>query len=137
MDAPLSGKSDMKRIDAAAALASIVHGDVRVFTFSHNLVEVPPRRGMAGVDAVIRSQPHGGTYLGGALVKVNEIAAYDRIVVITDEQSHDSVGGPRPDARGYMVNVASHKNGVGYGQWLRIDGFSENILRFIADHERG
>src|SRR5215510_346936 len=66
MDARLSGKSDMKRIDAAAALGAIVPGDVRVFTFSDRTVEVPPRRGMAGVDAIVRSLPHGGTYLGAA-----------------------------------------------------------------------
>jgi 60 kDa SS-A/Ro ribonucleoprotein len=31
MEAKLSGKSDMRRVDAAAALASIIPGDVRVF----------------------------------------------------------------------------------------------------------
>ena len=35
----------------------------------------------------------------------------------------------------YMINVASYKNGVGYGAWVRIDGFSENVLRYIAEHE--
>src|SRR5690606_32214485 len=39
MNAPLSGKSDMTRMDAAAALASLIHGDLRVFTFSNALVE--------------------------------------------------------------------------------------------------
>lgn len=135
MDERLSAKSDLKRMDAAAALASIIHGDVRVFTFSHQVVEVPPRRGMAGVDAVIRSQPHGGTYLGAALEAVNREVPYDRLIVITDEQSHDAVGGPK--GKGYMINVASYQNGVGYGDWTRINGFSENVLRFIAEHERG
>jgi 60 kDa SS-A/Ro ribonucleoprotein len=134
MDVPLSARSDLKRIDAAAALASIIHGDVRVFTFSHQVVEVPPRRGMAGVDAVIRSQPHGGTYLGAALQAINEQIPHDRLIVITDEQSHDAVGGPK--GRGYMINVASYQNGVGYGDWTRINGFSENVLRFIGEHER-
>lgn len=134
MDTALSGKSDLKRIDAAAALASIIPGDVRVFTFSQALVEVPPRKGMAGVDAVIRSQPHGGTYLGGALNTLNAQVPYDRLIVITDEQSHDAVGGPK--GKGYMINVASNQNGVGYGPWVRIDGFSEAVLTFIGEHER-
>jgi 60 kDa SS-A/Ro ribonucleoprotein len=116
-------------------VASIIHGDVRVFTFSHQVVEVPPRRGMAGVDAVIRSQQHGGTYLGAALEAVNRGVPYDRLIVITDEQSHDAVGGPK--GKGYLINVASYQNGVGYGDWTRINGFSENVLRFIAEHERG
>jgi 60 kDa SS-A/Ro ribonucleoprotein len=49
IDGRLSAKSDMRRIDAAAALGAIVPGDVRLFTFSNDVVEVPPRRGMAGV----------------------------------------------------------------------------------------
>lgn len=134
MDAPLSGRSDMKRIDAAAALASIIHGDLRVFTFSNNIAEVPPRRGMAGVDAVIRSQPHGGTYLGAAIAHLNAHVKADRLIVVTDEQSHDAV--PDPAARdAYMINVASYQNGVGYGRWNHVDGFSENIIRWIREHE--
>lgn len=134
MEGQLSAKSDMTRMDAAAGLASIIHGDVRVFTFSTQVVEVPPRRGMAGVDAVIRSQPHGGTYLGKAVAALNAQVPHDRLIVITDEQSNDRVPGPR--GKGYMINVASARNGVGYGPWVHIDGFSENVLRFIHEHER-
>jgi len=135
MDTKLSAKSDMTRIDAACALASIIHGDVRVFSFSNSLVEVPPRRGMAGVDAIKRSQPHGGTYLGRAIREINAKVRYDRLIVVTDEQSHDAVGGPADGSRGYLINVASYRNGVGYGDWTRIDGFSENVLRFINESE--
>ena len=133
MNAPLSAKSDLKRIDAAAALASVVPGDLRVFTFSNGVVEVPARRGMAGVDAVIRSQPHGGTELGKAVAHVNRLP-HDRLIVVTDEQA----AGPVPDPKAplaYMVNVASARNGVGYGGWTRIDGFSEAVLRFMHEHE--
>lgn len=135
MDAKLSTKSDLSRLDAAAALAAIVPGDVRVFSFSDNVVEVPPRRGMAGIEAVTRSQMHGGTRLGSAVARVNK-EAHDRLIVLTDEQSSDPVG--RPVARhAYMINVASYKNGVGYGNgWVHIDGFSEATLRFIAEYER-
>lgn len=132
MDAKLSMKSDLMRIDAAAALASVIHADnLRVFTFSNAMAEVPPRRGMAGVDAIIRSQPHGGTYLGGAIQALNQNVKYDRLIVITDEQSHDRV--PNPTGKNnYLINVASAKNGVGYGKaWTHLDGFSEGILRYI------
>ena len=133
MDAPLSMKSDLKRVDAAATLAAIIPGDVRIFTFSNAVVEVPARRGMAGGDAIQRSQPHGGTELGKAVAKVNGIA-HDRLIVITDEQSRDPV--PDPVAgNAYMINVASAKNGVGYGAWTHIDGFSENVLRYIRENE--
>lgn len=132
----LSAKSDLTRMDAAAALASIVNSDsLQVFTFSQALVECPPRRGMAGVDAVIRSQPHGGTYLSQSLAELNRKVKYDRIIVITDEQTHDGAIDPLQGAKGYMINVASYKNGVGYGRWTHVDGFSENVLRFIHELE--
>lgn len=134
MDTKLSAKSDMTRLDAAAALASVINGDVRVFTFSEQVVEVPPRRGMSGVDAVIKSQPHGGTYLGAAVQAVNVNVKHDRLIVISDEQTADRV--PDPVAKhAYMINVASNKNGVSYGRWTHIDGFSEAVVRFIAESE--
>lgn len=137
MDAKLSAKSDLSRADAAAALASIIHGDLRVFSFSNAVVEVPPRRGMAGVDAILRSQPHGGTALAEAVAAINKQVPHDRLIVITDEQSTSWRPVPDPVAKhAYMVNVASNKNGVGYGKWTHIDGFSEGILRWIYEVER-
>jgi hypothetical protein len=135
MDWKLSARSDLTRMDAAATLASIIPGEVRVFTFSQAVVEVPPRRGMAGVDAVIRSQPHGGTLLGAAVKRINAVP-HDRLIVITDEQSSDAVPDPKA-AKAYMVNVASARNGVGYqGRWTHIDGFSEAVLGFMREHEQ-
>jgi 60 kDa SS-A/Ro ribonucleoprotein len=145
---PLSARSDMTRMHAAAALASIIRADqLRVFSFSNQLVEIPARRGMAGVDAVINSQQHGGTALFDAVAAINQNVPYDRLIVITDEQASGPVGWgsrlsgnlrslPNPTGIGYMINVASAKNGVGYGAWRHIDGFSENVLRFIEEYER-
>lgn len=143
----LSARSDMTRMDAAASLGAIVPGDVRMFTFSDDVVEVPPRRGMAGVDAVVRSQSHNGTRLFDAVAALNKTVTYDRLIVVTDEQATDPsrfghwIQGkvsrlPDPTGkRGYMVNVASAQNGVGYGRWTHIDGFSEGVLRFIREVE--
>jgi 60 kDa SS-A/Ro ribonucleoprotein len=71
-------------------------------------------------------------YLGQALGKIRE--KYDRIIVITDEQAHDRVLGP--PGRGYVINVASFKNGVGYGAWTHIDGWSEAVVEYIRELER-
>jgi hypothetical protein len=136
MDERLSAKSDLTRMDAAAALGAIVScDDMKLFTFSTSIVEVPPRRGMAGVDAIVRSQSHGGTYLGAAMTMINKIK-HDRLIVVTDEQSHDRV--PAPVAKhAYMINDASNQNGVGYRDgWTHIDGFSEGVLRYIHEVER-
>lgn len=154
MNDKLSAKSDLTRFDAAAALASIIHGNVRMFSFSDEIVEVPPRRGMAGVDALNNSQAHNSTRLFDAIAAVNQQVPYDRLIVITDEQSAPSQGAlrlgtwgcrryeqsqvttcPDPKGRGYFINVASAQNGVGYGKWLHLDGFSEQVLRFITEHE--
>ncbi len=102
-----------------------------VYTFSFDAVFVAPRRGFALRDAMEASQPHGGTNLGRALDAVRE--PYDRIVVITDEQSHDHV--PAPRGKGYMINVASARNGVGYGAWSHIDGWSEAVVEYIREVE--
>lgn len=136
MDAQLSAKSDLKRIDAAAALAVLVRGissDCRVFTFSNQVVEVPPRNGMALIDAVIRSQPHGGTYLGQAVELLRKNVKADRLIVFTDEQTADSVG--KPIGRGYIINVATNQNGIGYGEWVKINGFSESVVSYIQELE--
>jgi len=134
MAARLSRRSDLTRMDAAAALGSVLHGDVRVFSFSNDIKEVPARRGLAGIDAIARSQPHGGTLLGKAVEHVNGLK-HDRLVVITDEQSHDRV--PDPASRkAYMINVASYRHGVGYGCWVHLDGFSEQVLHYIWQYER-
>lgn len=131
MDEKLSAKSEMRRMDVACSLAMIgreMFENLRVFTFSNNLIEVPGRRGFALRDAIMNSQLHGGTELGKA---VRSLPPRDRLIVITDEQSHD----PVPQMKGYLINVASNRNGVGYGQWLHIDGWSDKVLDYIAKYE--
>lgn len=133
MDAAISGKSEINRIDAAAGLAVLVReiaSDCRVFTFSNALVEAPAYRGLALVDGILRSQPHGGTELGAAVQRVAQSVPFDRLIVITDEQSHDRVSAPTT-GRGYVVNVAPYQRGVGYGSWTHIDGWSERIIDFV------
>jgi hypothetical protein len=36
---------------------------------------------------------------------------------------------------GYMINVASALNGVGYGAWSHIDGWSEAVVEYIRELE--
>jgi 60 kDa SS-A/Ro ribonucleoprotein len=97
-------------------------------------VQVAPRRGFALRDAIVTSQPHSGTYLGKAVEAVNGRFAYDRMIVLTDEQSADRV--PAPKGKGYVINVASNKNGVGYGPWNHVDGWSEACIDYVQEFER-
>jgi 60 kDa SS-A/Ro ribonucleoprotein len=135
MVAALSRRSEMLRTDAAYGLAVLLREiaeTVSVYTFSDKLVRVPARRGFALRDALDQSQPHNSTLLGDALNRIDE--PYDRIIVITDEQTHDRV--PAPRSRGYAINVASYRNGVGYGPWTHIDGWSESVVEYIRELER-
>ena len=107
----------------------------RVFSFSYEVLEVPNRRGFALRDAINKSQRHGNTYLGKAIRHIQETCKYDRLVVITDEQAHDEVPQPKAGTKSYIINVASNQNGVGYGAWTHIDGFSESVIKFIQAYE--
>jgi 60 kDa SS-A/Ro ribonucleoprotein len=138
MEVALSRKSEMRRSDAAYGLAILlreVAEKVTIYTFSDHTQLVPSRRGMALRDALDCSQAHQGTYLGSALATVDAQLrkGYDRIVVITDEQAHDHLGSPR--GKGYAINVASNRNGVGYGEWTHIDGWSEAVVDYIVELE--
>jgi hypothetical protein len=147
MTVPLSRRSEMLRTDAGYGLAVLLREiaeKVVVFSFSDNLVEVPARRGFALRDAIDTSQPHNSTQLGKAVETLNRKEKYDRLIVITDEQAHDSVPAPvsgrwsdgRPRPSGYMINVASYKNGVGYSKWTHIDGWSESVIEYIRALEQ-
>jgi hypothetical protein len=134
MDAPLSRKSERTRADAGSGLAVLLREvceKVEIYSFSDNTVRIPARRGFALRDAIHASQQHSGTMLGAAVEKV--AGTYDRLIVITDEQAHDRVAAPT--ASGYVINVASYKNGVGYGRWMHIDGWSEAVIEFIREFE--
>jgi len=132
MTAPLSRRSGMQRTDAAYGLAVLLReiGEkVAVYSFSDELVEVPGRRGFALRDAIDTSQRHNSTQMGKAVAALNGKEKYDRLIVITDEQAEDMLSAPHD--KGYVINVASYKNGVGYGKWTHIDGWSEAVVEYI------
>ena len=134
MNAPLSAQSEMTRLEAACGLAILAReicDDVEIFTFSEKAVKVPPRRGFALRDAIVSSQPHGGTHLGKAVTEIDHKG--DRLIVFTDEQSHDVV--PAPKGKGPIINVASYQHGVRHDAWQRVDGFSEAVIAWIAAAE--
>lgn len=155
MRAPLARKSEMTRIDAACALAAVLCGacnDAAIYatagndgTRVHATARVPSRQGMALRDAIVGMRDQlggGGIFLKPCLdfIQSRERTA-DRIVVITDEQDcaidkrHSPLLAAPFGTHTYLLNVASYRNGIGYGPRCHIDGFSEQVLRFIAEHE--
>lgn len=136
MSGGMGGNSTVDRIMVANGIAMILREmceDGKIITFSSKVVGVPPRRGFALADAIQRSQSHNSTRMGAAVEFANKFKP-ERIVAITDEQSHDKV--PDPYARGYVINVAAYKNGVGYGKWQHIDGFSAAVCDWIYEFEK-
>lgn len=144
MSGSLSSRSTLNRADAAAALAILLREvceDVSVFDYNTSVHEVPARHGFALRDAL--RPPSGGTYTGKAtkeaLMKLGSRGrTVDRVIVITDEQD-SYYGGVLPTVNGarcYVMNVAPYKNGVAWGKWTTISGFSENLVKFIADIEQ-
>lgn len=137
MGSPVSAKSEITRFDAAAALAMILRETAercRVFTFSDRMVEVPPRRGFALVQAVREVINPTYTLLGKAVREIYRVyPVCDRIIVVTDEQSADRP--PHPQGHGYIVNVSGNQHGIAYGPWVSIDGWSEAILDYVRLNE--
>jgi 60 kDa SS-A/Ro ribonucleoprotein len=138
MNATLAKKSETTRMDAAAGLAILLREKAREFcvaTFSDSCVELPSRRGFALRDGIVESQAHSGTHLKRALEQLRGQSAWqklDRVIVITDEQSHDGIL-PAWTAKAYVVNVAPYKHGVSYGNgWTHVDGWSERVMDYIA-----
>ena len=150
--ARLSRNSEMDRFEAAAGLAILLRETaerVNVYAFNEKAYEVPPRRGFALRDALAATK--SGWSRGGLAVAAANRDGYDRIIVITDGQWHYSdttivhgygEGDPQTVApapltkQAYMINVASYKNGVGYGKWAHIDGWSESVIDYIRELEK-
>lgn len=136
----ISGKSELLRQDAACGVAMIARelcDSVEVYTFSERLVKVPPRRGFALRDVIDKSQQHSGTDLGGAVKSIIKDVQYDRIIVISDEQSNSPVPNAGGKDKSYIINVATYENGVGYDSgWTHINGWSEAVLDYIREVEK-
>lgn len=136
MEDKLSEKSELLRYDAACGLAILLRElcqHVVIFNFSTTPVLVPTRRGFALRDELHRTAEWRGTRTEDAK-KAADREGYDRLIILTDEQSHQVLSKPKTD-KGYVVNVATYQNGVGYGAWHHIDGWSEAILSYIMAEE--
>lgn len=141
MGANVSERSQISRLDAAAGLAIYAREastECRVFAFGTQCGEVPARRGMALRDALRSANLGHGTNTYSAIRAINNHAGhYDRIIVVTDEQAHHDHGGmPQPKGKGYILNVAPYENGIGYGPYTHINGWSEQSIRYIQELER-
>jgi hypothetical protein len=84
----------------------------------------------------ISNAVNGGTDLAQAVNHINKNELYNRLIIFHDDESATTPQSPIPTARGYSINVASGNNGVTYGEYNHISGFSENVLYYIAEYEK-
>lgn len=160
MNGAVSAKSDLNRLEAAAALAVLAREiceDVVIYATAgddgrctHATAVIPPLRGFALADYF-----RGGrevTKLGGGGIFLIQCMDYiakqeagktiDRVLVFTDEQ--DTGGrGFEPgkakrlsDDKNYIINVGSYEKGVTSSAWETVTGFSEAIITYIQALER-
>ncbi|OGM09089.1 TROVE domain-containing protein [Candidatus Woesebacteria bacterium RBG_13_36_22] len=135
---PISAKSEIDRFEAATALAILIKEiceDPVIVVFSNNTYLVPSRRGFALRDAIYKSAEKSGTNTQNGINSCAQLG-YDRLIILTDEQSHQSIHNPLKGTKGYVINVASAKNGIGYGNWIHIDGWSESVIDYISEYEK-
>lgn len=151
----ISAQSETDRAKVACSMALITREiceDIVIYatagndnTRIHATTTVPNRRGFALSDSIYsQCTPLGG---GGIFLKqvmdyvYEEEKTADRIIVITDEQDCDNrVGGEPSKANAfgrnnYLINIASNQNGIGYGKWVHVDGWSEAVIDYIMEYE--
>lgn len=145
MDAILSEKGTLTRLDAASALAVLFQAVCEkydIYTFSDKTMHLNnPRRGLQLVKEISESQLHRSTQLFSALghVQAHARGTPTRVVVITDEQAHDSPYGKLPmqfAKKGYVVNVAPYEPSLDIDRnWTRVNGWSERLVDWICMEE--
>lgn len=154
----VSRNSDITRVEAAAALAILIReiceepvlyataGDD--WKRQHATMEMPARKGFALRDLIVKNGLQSKIGGGGIFLKQVMDFVYDkektadRIIVITDEQDCDTDDTRSPSkantfgVNNYLINVSVEKNGIGYGKWIHIDGWSEAVVNYIQQFER-
>lgn len=138
MDNALSSHGTMTRVDAAAGMAVVLREvcercTIAAFSNQVGILQPPLPRGAALAHRIVESMAHQGTFLGRAVsgfrMAVDDL---DRMVILTDEQSHDTVN-YTGKTRAFLVNLAPYQRGVSWsGSLTRIDGWSGNVIRYLA-----
>ena len=138
MESQVSDRSILRAVDAASGMAIMARelcDDVKVYAWASDCKEIPPRRGMALRDAIHNTDVGHGTYGDEAVRRAVRDGPWDRCIMITDMQMHTRLRAWPEIPQKYIVNVRSYQNGVGYGNWQWIDGFSAQTIRYMRELE--
>ena len=127
----------MEYANSLAMIGRETYDDVDIYSFSNDVVKIPNRHGFALDDVIKNSQSHYSTLLWSAVEKVMNMNHYDRIIVITDEQAHDTPINCNIKHK-YIINVAPYGDkGVGYEKgFIHINGISDKVFNYINEYEK-
>lgn len=154
----ISAKSDLNRMDAAAALAMLAREiceEVAIYATAgkdyerkHATMRIPAHRGFALSNFITGQEVRHKIGQGGIfMVQVMEWVAkeeagnkVDRVLVFTDENDCDHGRDPATakvlaPGKSYVMNIAAHQNGINSGRYEVISGFSEAVLEYIRTVE--
>lgn len=152
MNASISDKGELKRIDAAIAMAMLAvnlcedyvvvatAGNDHSREGSHEII-TNPSRGFDISDQIKKANVGaGGIFTRQCMEWCREnVGDVDRIIVFSDSQDCDRVKTlPKPyGTTNYICDVSNHVKGINYkGVWTsEISGFSEHFMTFIAISE--
>lgn len=148
MWSPVSAKSKVSRMDAAAAMATLAAEQcerISVYATASEHQKIKPYRGFALSDEIVASSKRlggGGIYTRRVLEFVKKDlngVTPDRIIIFSDSQDCE-YGNKTPSPfgkRNYICDVSAHKHGINYkGLWTaEISGWSEHFLTFIGAME--
>jgi uncharacterized protein with von Willebrand factor type A (vWA) domain len=139
----LSPKSELERIDAGIGLTIIGNSiceNSKIVAFGTECYQIPAFKGLSLIKTCkdISRICGGGTDIQNAIETVDKSnIKYDRIIIITDEQSFTPLIPPKnKKSKNYVINIASYKNGINYKDYTHINGFSENTFKFISEFEK-
>lgn len=163
MDARISGKSHLNRLDCAIAMAILASGlceKISIYATAgsdskgkHQTKQLPNVKGFAIEREILKTTYRGKNSLGGGGIftrqcldfirkdlEKQKIAMPERLMVFSDSQDcdRDNTKLPEPFAKhNYIIDVSAHTHGVNYqGVWTaEISGWSEHFLRYIASLE--
>lgn len=129
------GEEELNYANSLAMIAQEKYSDCDIYSFSDRLVKVKNLSGFKLCDEINKSQGHNCTYMWNSIDEACQKANYDRMIVITDEQSHDSQKG-KLNTQLYIINVASYDKSVKCDDSVvQITGFSDRVFDYIDQYE--
>lgn len=133
MSTVISAKTVVKRVQAGAALAAAIDGDL--YEWADRTRAVPNFGGLSTALAIECGRVGHGTLPAQAIEYANRNGTYDRIIVVTDMQFAD-MPGLKAGQKGYTINVGPYQHaGLMHGDWVHYTGWSDAILKHIGVSE--